>query len=293
MKSFSIKELERFSGVKAHTIRIWEQRYGIFMPDRTEGNTRMYSLDDVRLLLTIAQLARRGMRISCIARMGPDEMQNKLRLAASEQDRLQMAIAHLIIYKFSGDIERFEEVLDSCVLFWNIETTISLVILPFLEKTELLSYTDKSSEAHFVVTAIRKKIILGIETVKPASFLQRSGLLFLPEGEHYDLMLLITAFVLKREGLRILYLGTNIAPGCLQESIMAHKPDYLFTYVPFRKKFRLHTLLPFLSQLCPRVKMFVLNCDILQEQQRMADTVFLNYRELLPVLQQQVNRATV
>jgi DNA-binding transcriptional MerR regulator len=284
MGYFSIKDLERFSGIKAHTIRIWEQRYHLLAPQRTEGNTRLYSLEQVHHLLDIALLTNKGNRISALVEITPTERERKIQSLGTEEDKLRIAIHYLIIYKYAGDIEKFEDILDSCVLNWGIDTTIQKVIIPFMEKAELLSYSDKSCETHFAVTAIRRKIILGIEQTRPALLQQQSALLFLAEGEHYDLILLYAAFLLKREGIRILYLGTNVSLENLKKVIVTKAPQLLINYVPQRQKFKLHGLVAFMAQYQPGVKLHVATCDTVLVHQNIANVQFLHFKDVATVV---------
>ena len=286
MSHFSIKDLERFSGIKAHTIRIWEQRYHLLTPQRTEGNTRLYSLEQVHHLLDIALLTGRGNRISALVEITPMERERKIQLLGADEDKQQVAIHYLILYKYAGEIEKFEDTLDSCVINWGIDITIEKVIIPFMEKAELLSYADKSCETHFAVTAIRRKIILGIEQTKPTTLTQQAALLFLPEGEHYDLMLLYAAFLLKRKGIRILYLGTNVPLENLKQIITSKKPELLLSYVPQRQKFKLHALVAFLAQYQPGTKLHVATCDTVLLHQNIANVQFINYKEVAFVMKE-------
>ena len=259
-KLFSIKDLERFSGIKAHTIRIWELRYKVLSPVRSIGNVRHYSLNDVDRILKISLLQKCGYKISTLAQLSPASIDYHLQ-SLTEVECMQIrAINHLIFYMYS-DIEKFEEVLDSCVLSWGIDTTIEKVIFPFLEKIELLSYKDKSYETHFVVTAIRKKLILGIESEKNTTSSRQSALLFLQKGEHYDLLLLYITYLLKRKGVRLLYLGTDISTQNLLRIIDAKRPDVIYTYIPQMRKSRLHDFAGQLDHQFPGMKLHAVTCE--------------------------------
>src|SRR5690349_13902948 len=131
-KLFSIKDLERFSGIKAHTIRIWELRYNVLSPERSVGNVRHYTISDVDRILKISLLQKSGYKISVLVHLSPEEIDNNIQTLVNEECMQIRAINHLIYFMYS-DIEKFEEVLDSCVLCWGIDTTIEKVIFPFLE----------------------------------------------------------------------------------------------------------------------------------------------------------------
>ena len=230
MKEFSIKELEQFSGIKAHTIRIWEQRHSAFSPQRTKANLRRYSLLDLKLLLDISLLIKYGYKISKLVAMTSKEIGQRVALLKDMDAQQGKAINDLIYCMYSTIVDEFDQVMDRALLSWGLDLTIQEIIIPFLEKVQLLSYNDSSTEAHFVVTSIRRKLIHGIEALNIVAFDQRTALLFLPEDEHYDLMLLYLHYSLKKSGLKILYLGTNISEANLEKVCIEKSPSLLFSY---------------------------------------------------------------
>lgn len=265
VKHFSIKDLERYSGIKAHTIRIWELRYNVLTPVRSIGNVRHYSLADVERILNISLLQKCGLKISTIVNFSPAEIDVHLQKLVQAESMQIRAVNHLILYMYS-DIEKFEEVLDSCVLSWGIDLTIEKVIFPFLEKIQLLSYKDKSYQTHFVVTAIRKKLILGIEKEKSTGNSLQSALLFLQKGEHYDLLLLYITYLLKRKGVRLLYLGTDISTQNLISTIDAKKPDMIYTYISQMSKSKLHVFAGQLVHQFPGVRLHAVTSENVGEK---------------------------
>jgi MerR family transcriptional regulator, light-induced transcriptional regulator len=262
MRTFSINDLERMSGIRAHTIRAWEHRYQLLQPQRTDGNTRLYVLADVQALLDIVLLLGEGFRISEIAHYGAAELQEKIKIITTEKNEFLKAVHHLIIYKYKLDIEKFEEVLDSCCLQWGIDVTIEYIILPFLEKINLLAYTDGGADTHFAVTAIRQKIILGIEKTTVTAKPFYTALLFLPKGEHYDLILLYMAYSLKKKGAQVLYLGTNVPLASLETVLMQKAPDQLYTYIAQPPKPDLHRLSCFVAEQLPQTTFFAAVADV-------------------------------
>jgi DNA-binding transcriptional MerR regulator len=260
MKLFSIRDLQRFSGIKVKTLRVWELRYTLFNPVRTKGNIRLYSLDDVHRLLAIALLQQEGYRIHTLSRLSIKELEHKIQRVTNDESKQYCAVRHLIYYMYT-DIEKFEDVLDAGVLYWGIEISIKKIILPFLEKAALLSYRDNSFETHFVVTAIRKKIILGIEKGKEVLNADRGVLLFLQEGEHFDLFLLYMCFALKQKGKRVFYLGTNVSTQNLQRFIEEKNPQELYSFIPQNSKFKLHDFAAYLDIAHPELPLTVITCD--------------------------------
>jgi DNA-binding transcriptional MerR regulator len=288
MKNFSIRELENFSQIKAHTLRIWEHRYAIFKPNRTKGNIRFYNLGEVKLLLDIVLLTKNGYRISSLTNLDATTLAQKSNALSTDEAMQNKSVSQLILAMFSSDIEQFEYILDNCVLCWDTDTTIHNIIIPFLEKVQILSYNDSSSNVHFVVTAIRKKMILALERVSPSVMLQKSALLFLPEGEHYDLMLLYMAYILKSNGLKVLYMGTNISKENLETVSISKRPDFLFTYTPQKKKFKLHQFFPCLDSQLTGTTFFVAGCENSHHQkEKNRDNVkFIHYSEVLNMVKE-------
>ena len=232
MKTFSIAELERYSLIKAHTFRTWETRFDIFKSQRKTTNIRYYTIEELSFLLDFTLLNRFGYKVSALACLTKDEIKDKV-YQLNDAAKQEHQIHRLIICMFALDIEDFEFTLDSAISGWGIDATIEKVIIPFLDRLQLFSYKHHtSSEYHLVVTALRKKIILGIENTRPRSLLCKSAVLFLPKGEHYDLLLLYINYKLRKAGLNVLYLGTNISDGNLKSVIQLKQPHYLVTYHP-------------------------------------------------------------
>ncbi len=280
MKKFKISQLALFSGVKPHTIRIWEQRFAIFKPSRTEGNVRFYSLEEVKLLLDIALLIPFGHRISHLSKLKPSALTHLVDELSVPEAIPCKAINDLIVLMFSSEIEEFEDVLDGCVHVLGIEETVNKVVLPFMERVQLFSYNNTEADVHFTVTALRKKIITAIENANPPAMLQKTALLFLPEREHYDLMLLYAAFILKRKGLRVMYLGTNISRQNLEQITILKKPDFLLTYIPQKQKFTFASFLSFLQYHLPSSQLLVLACEPPDTNNTHQNAAFVHYKEL-------------
>jgi MerR family transcriptional regulator, light-induced transcriptional regulator len=230
-RRFTIRQLEMFSGVKAHTIRIWEQRFQIIKPSRTPGNQRFYYLEEVESLLDIALLNKVGFSISQLAEMSETEIKQRIRNLESPEARINKALNKLIVSMYIADGDYFEKVLNDAVDELGVHNTIEKLVIPFLEKVDLYCYTDTSNEVHLAVCAIRRKIILGIENVVSQTIDGRTALLFLPKGEHYDLTLLYMNYLLKREGIKVIYLGTNVPKENLANVLSNKKPDLVYTYV--------------------------------------------------------------
>ncbi|MEO6541085.1 MAG: MerR family transcriptional regulator, partial [Ferruginibacter sp.] len=167
MHSFTIKDLENLSGIKAHTIRIWEQRYTFLKPSRTGTNIRFYSNEELKKLLNVALLNKFGFKISHIDKMSEEEIKVKI-LSLNQLEAQQDRIVNTLIQNMVDlDMESFEQVLDDFIMARGIEKTISQIIFPFLEKIGILWLTNHINPAqeHLVSNIIRQKLIVGIQTV--------------------------------------------------------------------------------------------------------------------------------
>lgn len=262
MRSFTIKELERFANIKAHTIRAWELRYNLLSPERNAANIRSYNLDDLKYLLQLSLLISDGYKVSKLAAMNREILDAATIKLKTSEAKYVACINELIINMYSGNTEQFELLLNSSITNHGIDNTIQQVIVPFLEKVDLLSYEDTSIEVHFAVTVIRKKIIVGIESVGTPRTENKPVLLFLPKDEHYDLVLLYLVYMLKLQGIPVLYLGTNISNANLERVIQTKSPEVIYTY--FSPKFvkNLDRYLDITKDFCNTGKLFVgLSCE--------------------------------
>ena len=255
MKLYSIKQLQSFTGIKEHTIRIWEKRYAVGAPERNDGNMRSYNQKEVQIIMEVALLNRNGEKISNIAKLNSGERRQRIGLLKTDQGIQQRTVHELFLSMFRLDIDRFEDILDKYVAVYDIHHLIEDIIIPFLERLNLLSYKENASEIHFTVTAIRKKIISGIEQIKSGHIntKAKSALLFLPINEYFDLILLYSAYLLKRSGWQVWYLGTNISMDNLISVLQIKKPTILLTYQHCKQKLDLESynfyLQPYLDPL--------------------------------------------
>lgn len=234
---YTIKDLERLSGVKAHTIRIWEQRYNLFNPDRTESNIRQYNDHDVKLLLNISLLVNHGFKISHVARWSLPEISKKVseitRNSGDLDEYHQIQVDNLIMAMLGFDDALFDSTLKACCEKVGFELTMLNVVIPFLQKVGMMWRTGESTvvQEHFMTNLIRKKLLVEIDAV-PASKDPSAEvyLLFLPEGELHEIGLLFSKYLLKARGKRIIYLGQNVPREDLRIYCKEHRPQYLLTF---------------------------------------------------------------
>ena len=233
MDAFTIKDLENLSGIKAHTIRIWEQRYNFLNPSRTDTNIRYYSNEELITLLNIALLNKYGYKISHIDKMQPIEMKERILSLTQSEAQLERIVNELIECMVDLRIEDFESVLDFQISSKGIEKTITQIIFPFLERIGILWVTSRVNPAqeHLVTNIIRQKLIVGIEKTVPALQVTSTALLFLPEGEHHELGILFMYYLLKSRGVKVLYLGANVPMRDVVYVADLKGPTFLYTHL--------------------------------------------------------------
>ncbi len=233
MNVFSIKDLENLSGIKAHTIRIWEQRYSFLKPARTPTNIRYYTSTELKIVLNTALLNKYGYKISHIDKMNEKEVQHKIRTLTHVQAQNEKTINELIQCMIDLDIDKFEKIIDDNIATMGMDKTIIHLIFPYLERIGILwmaSYIHPAQE-HLVTNVIRQKLIAGINNTIVKGNCNKRILLFLPEGEHHELGLLYIYYLLKSQGAKTLYLGANVPVKDVQFVYAAKKPDYLYTHL--------------------------------------------------------------
>ncbi|MFZ9387901.1 MAG: MerR family transcriptional regulator [Chitinophagaceae bacterium] len=252
MNAFTIKDLENLTGIKAHTIRIWEQRYGFLKPQRTSTNIRYYSNDELKSILNIALLNKYGYKISHIDRMQPEEIRDRILSLGDPKAVQERFINELVQEMVNMDMDRFEIIISNYISARGIERTVTQILFPFLEKIGILWQTGHINPAqeHLVTNIIRQKLILAIETAASKVSSDKTFLLFLPEGEHHELGLLYMHYLLKSRGIRTIYLGANVPVEDLVYLVEIKKPDFLFVHLTATcEKFNFSRFLAEISQI--------------------------------------------
>jgi len=231
--SFTIKELESLSGIKAHTIRIWEQRYNFLSPSRTGTNIRRYNNEELKTLLTVALLNQYGYKISRIDDMQP-EQRTEAALCLHPQDAHNgYIINELIGYMIDLNSNEFERVLTKYIEDHGIEKTIERIVFLFLERVGILWQANRLRpiQEHIVSAIIRQKIIFGIDGLPFATSASPLFILFLPEGEHHELGLLYVYYLLRKSGHPTIYLGANVPIKDIQYILEVKTPQYLYLHL--------------------------------------------------------------
>lgn len=232
MGTYSIKDLERISGIKAHTLRIWEQRYEILKPERTDTNIRTYSDHDLKRILNIGILNSNGVKISKLAKMDAEQLFQQVRAVSENNLSTQNQVDNLIIAMVEMDEDRFERYISSCILRHGFDNTMSQIIYPFLQKVGVLWQTDSINPAqeHFISNLIRQKLIVAIDgTSNRQKDEGKQFLLYLPENELHEISLLYANYKIRASGNKSIYLGQSVPYADLKMVYNLHKPDYILT----------------------------------------------------------------
>jgi DNA-binding transcriptional MerR regulator len=212
MENYSIRDLEKLSGIKAHTIRVWERRYAILPQHRTETNRRRYGDAELRRIINISILQRNGFKISLIAKLTDSEIEEKVSLLSREVYQSGIQLDSLIKAMVSHDEKAVNELLIRSIMRVGIEDTFTGIIFPFLTRIGLKWQTGSSniSTEHFITNIFRQRIISSLDSLsysaKPGN---KKVLMFLPENELHELGLLFFAYIIRKLGHEVLYLGQS------------------------------------------------------------------------------------
>jgi len=233
MNSFTIRDLENLSGIKAHTIRIWEKRYNFLKPKRSGTNIRYYSSAELKTLLNYALLNKNGYKISLIVEMTSETISEKVLSLTSFEARHERLINAMLNAMVELDAKTFEEIVDEYVAESGIPESIKHLLFPFLQRIGILWMTDhvRVAQEHLVSNIIRQKLIKGIEDINIKYTNNNTIVLFLPDGEYHELGLLYVYYILKTKGIHTIYLGADVPVEELEYVCKLKNPRYLYTHL--------------------------------------------------------------
>ena len=226
MNFFSISDIENLTGIKAHTLRIWEQRYSLLNPRRKESKHRQYDNEDLKYILRVAFLYHNGYKISRIASLSEDEVKKLALDTTSGKENYQVFVNQLTEASIDFDQPRFEKILHNLILHLGFEKTVVQILFPLLNKIGLLWMTDKVSPAqeHFASALVVKKILVATDGLDNSSEEgPRKVLLFSPEGEHHEIPILFMQYLLKKNGVSCVYVGKNAGLEVLRDFCLQHQ----------------------------------------------------------------------
>ena len=253
MAHYSIKDLERISGVKAHTIRIWEKRYGIVEPKRTDSNIRFYCDMDVKKLMNVSILLHHGYKISRLASLDPQELSKKVLEVSMISNGHDSQIENLVVAMIEMDESRFEKILNMSIMKEGFENTVFNVLYPFFERIGVLWQAGSINPAHehFITNLVKQKIYVAIDSIPvPTGNDTKKFLLFLPEWELHDLGLLVYDYLVKSRGFKVIYLGQNVPEDDVYSVTDFLQPDYFL--VAFANAVDMDNLEAYIKRLAAR-----------------------------------------
>lgn len=232
---FSIGDLEGLSGVKAHTIRMWEKRYGLFSPQRDQNNLRYYGLDELRKLLNVVLLTGYGVKISKVAKMGTAEIEMMVgEIRVGRQD-INHTIHLFKLAMMTFDQPLFLDATDHLLAKMPFEDVFMDYYLPFLEEIGLMwqAGTIQPAHEHFISCMIR--MIVMQQTALSSRKVRKGSLpcyvLFLPFGEIHELGLMYLQYLITSLGDGCVYLGSNIPLESLSEVTRFFRGVTFITYM--------------------------------------------------------------
>lgn len=229
---YSINDVERLSGIKSHTIRVWEKRYGIVSPRRSDGNTRYYSETDVKKLKDIALLKKHGYKISVIASMCTKEMETEVAKHLTNLSQEDTKLDSVLSAVRKLDEYTVYSVIDHCIEKDGFTKAMEYMIFPLLEHIHMLLLTGSLSQIHekFVIGLVRRKLINEIDCMyKFVSEDAQRVFIYLPRGESHELSMLYVHLLLLDCGVNVLNLNEEIDSREVQDVCAIFKPDLVFT----------------------------------------------------------------
>ena len=233
MPTYSIKDLENLTGIQAHTIRIWEQRYNLLSPERTLTNIRIYSDKDLRKLLSVALLNNNGLKISKIAKLSESEIVTAvLQLSEGDDSNLESQIENLKLIMVEMNEAKFEKIFSHLVLQMGFEDMIMKIIVPFFKRLTFLWQTNSVTKAqiNFITSLYKQKLYVAIDGLVPSEKSNNKKLiLFLPKTEQIDNGLLFCSYLARKRGFKTLYLGASFPSKELPDILEKNPECYLLS----------------------------------------------------------------
>lgn len=248
--TFSIKNLENLSGIKAHTLRIWEKRYNLLEPERTDTNIRRYSLDSLKRLLNVTLLYNHGFKISKIASLNEEEIPELVRSIALKSNSEQVAINAFKLSMINFDYDLFDTNYNEILQHHNFQYVFLNVFMPLMRELGILWQTGaiSPSHEHFITNLIKQKIHLQTETLqrkKPLRMDHPIFVIFLPENEIHELGVLYLNYLILNSGYRTIFLGQSLQTSSLETLYSYNSKFYFVSYLTIEPN--KEEIMPFLT----------------------------------------------
>lgn len=272
MDRFSISQLSQFSGIKPHTIRVWEQRYNALQPDRSEGNTRYYDGHQLRRLLNIVSLVNSGHKISRLCSLKNTELYQLLAEhydKAAQNSDYDYFVGQLIAGGMSFNQYNFEKIFSHCLLKFGLTTTYKNIIYPLLRRVGLLWTRNQlpPAQEHYISNLLRQKLFTAIDSMPPEEDADESWLLFLPEDEYHGIGLLFAHYLIRSKGYKSVYLGGSVPIDSVKSAVQdTEAANVLFFLVHHDLPKNIQRYLSGLEKAAPEGQIFVSAPDELESK---------------------------
>lgn len=229
MASYKIKDLAALSGIKPHTIRVWEKRYGLLTPERNDAQIRSYNEEELKKLLNISVLYNANWKISKIAALSDEEIRNNAEHLSQDHHSKNAVVTLFVEALMSFDHIKFERILDRAIHKEGFEAVYRYYLLPFLKRIGVLWIVDTITPAqeHMISNIIRQKLIVAINELPHSANEEVDYLLFTPPGEYHEIGLLYYYHALRKNGGNVVYLGVDVPMNALKKTILQLEPKNL------------------------------------------------------------------
>lgn len=279
MNRFSIKDIETLTGIKAHTLRIWEQRFNMVEPKRTDTNIRYYDNEDLKYLLNVSLLSKMGYKISKISELNEIQMHDIIDDYSLSHVDCQDKLNNLLRCTLELDETTFEKIISTEILENGIIRTMVGVIFPFLSHVGNLWAAGSISPSfeHFIVSLIKTKLLVAIDSLgyNTAPKGKKKVLLFLPEEENHEIGLLFANYVFKHFKHQTLYLGQNLPCSELEPIIKNYKPEIIFTsMVSGHTNEKMNGMIDLITTLCKKSDVLISGTCFLNADLKLPKRVF-------------------
>lgn len=279
---YKIKDLEILSGIKAHTIRIWEKRYSLLSPKRTDTGIRLYDNEELVKLLSISVLNDSGYKISKIAELSPQEIERKISEIYAKQHACSIDASLLIQSMVQLKCHDFDKTLSDIIKIKGLETAYRNCLSSFLKRIDGLAEKDKITavQRHFVYNLIRQKIIVETNHLPIQENKDFDAVLFTPEGQPQEFHLLFYNYMLQKRKYNTLYLGADLPTTDLKRALEETKPKSLVISMADDKKG--DEYLKYIQELRKTVNLPIYVCEFLMQNNEVSnDKNIFSIRELI------------
>ncbi|WP_346859946.1 MerR family transcriptional regulator [uncultured Draconibacterium sp.] len=264
-EGYSIKDLEVLSGIKAHTIRIWEKRYNLLIPERTETNIRYYTDEDLRRILNVSLLVKGGFKISKVAGWEEKKIKETVLEVSTNKNSEEAYVDRLMLNMVNFDNIAFSRLLTEIQQRYELEDTIHKVVFPLFERIGMYWQVGSifPAQEHYVTHIVRQKLIAEIDKIGINNKRGQTMLFFLPENEMHELSLLYYSYLASKSGFNVIYLGQFVPFDDLAKLQLHVEIDVVFTaFINSKSKEDIEQYLIDLKGLFQKQKIYVTGWQI-------------------------------